>query len=214
MSNDGNSSAPAGVPAGWYDDPSGGGGRRWWDGANWTSHVQAPLPVVQVPVVQVPVVQAPAVPSAPFVANQQPVQRVQRVKEGAHETRAAWWIAFSPLWSAVGQAVVFSIVLSLLSLPTAELLPEIVVLNVVLWALVLVFAFNDRAKLVEAGIVGTASPYWVLLTPIAYLIARALQVRLYGSGAWTPVVWWCIATVLAPGLSVLAVFAAFGIFSP
>lgn len=32
-------------PAGWYADPS-GGGQRWWDGAQWTSHVMptdAPL---------------------------------------------------------------------------------------------------------------------------------------------------------------------------
>jgi Protein of unknown function (DUF2510) len=26
------------VPAGWYQDPSGSGQRRWWDGQMWTSH--------------------------------------------------------------------------------------------------------------------------------------------------------------------------------
>lgn len=34
-------------PAGWYADPS-GGGQRWWDGAQWTSHVM-PAPTAAVP---------------------------------------------------------------------------------------------------------------------------------------------------------------------
>lgn len=28
----------SGIPAGWYDDPS-GNGLRWWDGEQWTEHV-------------------------------------------------------------------------------------------------------------------------------------------------------------------------------
>lgn len=31
------------VPAGWYPDPSGSGGWRWWDGRMWTPHVSAPV---------------------------------------------------------------------------------------------------------------------------------------------------------------------------
>ncbi|KQR11683.1 DUF2510 domain-containing protein [Cellulomonas sp. Leaf334] len=38
-------------PAGWYTDPAGSGGERWFDGAGWTEHVQAPPPA------------APAVPT-------------------------------------------------------------------------------------------------------------------------------------------------------
>jgi len=29
-------------PPGWYQDPQGGWGRRWWDGARWTDHVTVP----------------------------------------------------------------------------------------------------------------------------------------------------------------------------
>jgi hypothetical protein len=30
------------VPAGWYTDPGQTGGKRWWDGTKWTSHLKAP----------------------------------------------------------------------------------------------------------------------------------------------------------------------------
>jgi uncharacterized protein YxjI len=31
-------------PPGWYPDPSGAAGTRWWDGRGWTDHVQAAAP--------------------------------------------------------------------------------------------------------------------------------------------------------------------------
>jgi uncharacterized RDD family membrane protein YckC len=32
------------TPAGWYPDPSGDPGQRWWDGSQWTDQVQQPQP--------------------------------------------------------------------------------------------------------------------------------------------------------------------------
>ena len=42
------SSAPAPVAPGWYSDPTGGRQARWWDGDEWTKHVQA-LPMGEPP---------------------------------------------------------------------------------------------------------------------------------------------------------------------
>lgn len=33
-----------GTAAGWYDDPAGSGGLRWWDGSRWSDHVQPAQP--------------------------------------------------------------------------------------------------------------------------------------------------------------------------
>lgn len=30
-------------PAGWYDDPDGSGGQRWWDGSRWAGHQRKPV---------------------------------------------------------------------------------------------------------------------------------------------------------------------------
>lgn len=33
------------IPAGWYPDPAGTDGWRWWDGQRWTEHIYTPAPV-------------------------------------------------------------------------------------------------------------------------------------------------------------------------
>ena len=39
------SAAPQAPPAGWFPDPSGGGGLRWWDGTAWSEHRITSAPV-------------------------------------------------------------------------------------------------------------------------------------------------------------------------
>ena len=44
------------ITPGWYPEPTGGGGLRYWDGADWTDHVQADETEVPQPVPDIAVV--------------------------------------------------------------------------------------------------------------------------------------------------------------
>ncbi|MGD8193287.1 DUF2510 domain-containing protein [Herbiconiux sp. P18] len=43
-----------GPTAGWYDDPAGSGGLRWWDGGEWTDHIQPAAPQTTTPGAETP----------------------------------------------------------------------------------------------------------------------------------------------------------------
>ena len=58
-------SSPPGAPApGWYADPGGSGGHRWWNGAAWTESVQLPAPPTRPPAPVAMPVLAPVTPAA------------------------------------------------------------------------------------------------------------------------------------------------------
>jgi hypothetical protein len=65
--------------------------------------------------------------------------------------------------------------------------------------------------LISGGNNSAASGWWILLTSLGYLIARARQVGLYATGGWASVIWWCLAAILTPGISVLAIFGVYGL---
>jgi hypothetical protein len=46
--------AQSAVPAGWYTDPAGSGGKRWWDGIQWTANLQAAPPLAPSAAVAIP----------------------------------------------------------------------------------------------------------------------------------------------------------------
>lgn len=201
MSQDANSPVAGAIPPGWYPDPAGGEGKRWWDGAGWTTHLQEP----------------PAAPPLPTFGNYVPaelrsVRPLPTADAGIAYTRAAWWIAFSPIWSIVPQAIIVESVNSVSATPISDFIPGLAALNMIVWAFLVWLAFIDRTKLHSLGNNSAASPWWVLLTPLAYLIVRAQHVRLYATGAWAMVIWWSIAVFVTPGLAVLGIFGAYGIF--
>jgi hypothetical protein len=192
------------IPAGWYPDPAGGAGKRWWDGSRWTHNTQEPE-------------EAPALPT---FGNYVPVEQrsftaAPVADAGVAYTRASWWLSFSPIWTVVPQVVVVESIMSVASppAPLASFVPGLALLNIALWGVLLALAFADRIKLHSLGNDSAASPFWVLLTPLAYLIVRAQHVRLYAMGGWASVVWWCIAFVVTPGLALLGLFAAYGLFA-
>jgi hypothetical protein len=201
------------IPAGWYSDPAGGTGKRWWDGATWTANVQEPEAPPPLPTFG-NYVPADLRPGAPL-----PV-----AEAGIAYTRASWWIAGSPFWVVVPQVAVAQILTSLgppplptstitvlPSLPAPTIMLAIALFTALALAILIGLAFSDRSALISGGNNSAASPWWTLLTPLAYLIVRARHVRLYATGGWASVIWWCIAAILTPGAAVLTVFAVYGI---
>ena len=64
---------PSPPPPGWYPDPAGGAGARWWDGQGWTEHVQ----------------QAQHVPQPQYVPHAQPTPQPVPHQAGQSWPRSA-----------------------------------------------------------------------------------------------------------------------------
>jgi hypothetical protein len=84
------------IPAGWYPDPAGTTGKRWWDGVQWSSHMQAPTPPP-----------APLPPAQQFVPNAvmqyqpqqiqpQPIQPQPSQPQPSHQQRVDPYAQASP----------------------------------------------------------------------------------------------------------------------
>jgi hypothetical protein len=212
MSSDGTSqpSGAATIPPGWYADPAGGGGKRWWDGTRWTEHVRAPEE--QAPAQAVGGYAATVGTPTSISRDFRPTTPFRQTEVGTGYTRTSWWLAGSPLWISVPEVIVFAIIDSLAPPSVPILVIGLEIVNVLLWVALVGMAFADRAALLAGGNESAASPWWTLLSPLIYLIARARHVRHYATGGWASVIWCIVATILAPGISVLAYFAAVGLF--
>ena len=149
-------------PAGWYPDPSGGQGTRWWDGQSWTQHISDP--VLQVYTSNEP---RRVDPSTPLY------------------TPWIWLIVLLPLVSLIGllfwdmDAYMTSSISS--TDPFAQYSdPGYLLLqgsSWLLYALSVLFAFLDRRVLLQRGFDRPFHWAWTFLGSAVYIIGRSVIVR-------------------------------------
>ncbi len=72
-------------PAGWYPDPAGTPGTRWWDGRTWTEHVQqaAPPPPPPPPPPSAPQAAGPSLYDQPVLLVNQKTKLIELTNEYA-----------------------------------------------------------------------------------------------------------------------------------
>jgi hypothetical protein len=203
------STVPPGIPAGWYSDPAGFDQLRWWDGAGWTTHlaprpIPMPPPVPQAPTFLPPVAQAPMfpVPMFPVPMTQAPVLQTPVAQTvappGNWNTVSSWFVALSPTFFAAAYILEF---LRVAGQPNLSLVfGAIAVSSFVPFVVAVIFATVDRHALKKRGYPLPASVWWMLLTPLAYLIVRTVKLRREvgrGSGPlWVWIAAWAISSVI------------------
>jgi len=221
----------AAPPAGWYGDYLSTSLVRWWDGSRWTDHTMpVPTPESRAPVA-VGMAAAPATgpswgpaaePQAPASRSRRDAQTPAVAPDGAFE-QPSRMSEYRPMQSSFVPRVMqfgspntgwiwviaFSIVINI-ALQIAAVAPGIfpsqtglVMALGVFVGLMAIAGVRDRAVLRQRNLPG-ASPWWLLLSPIAFLIVRWVVLRQIGVNAHGPGIVYGLNVVLTVGLGVLA----------
>lgn len=179
--------------AGWYTDSNEPTGLRWWSGTEWVGH-----PIIETTLAAVP----------------QNLGGVQDAKEPAHKRASnrmllASVIAVSPLYVLIAWSLTsFDVTAGPSRLLVAALTPPGAVA-----LLVIALAFVDRHLLRTAGHPAVASGFWILLTPIAYLSARAVNTTRHTGRGWKP--FWAhlivVLLILATVVGISTVYLAMAV---
>lgn len=218
--------APTGplVPRGWYPDPQSATQLRWWDGADWTDYLQVPPNDVEAADDE----SAAWARGADFTPNTaeyefQYESRPPRPRPSSMgkrptwetpprplvtHTRAAWFISFFPLiWIGVAAGIDFVVVeISGTSIPVAFAAPLLLSTAIA--------AQYDYLILKRRGFTSLASPFWWLITPLAYLIARTVVLRRIVRRGSAPLWWHLVSSTLAAVIVVSVALFVGGAGSP
>jgi hypothetical protein len=179
-------------PAGWFPDPSGGPGTRWWDGQQWTGHTSDPAPVY---------------------ASAEP----RRVDPGTPiYTPYIWLIVLLPLVSII--VLLFWDIDSYMNSalvsaddPFAQFSdPGYLLIQGTSWllyALSVLFAFLDRRVLLQRGFDRPFHWAWTFLGSLVYIIGRSVIVRRRSGRGLLPV-WVYIGVFVVSMIVVIAKISA------
>ncbi len=204
----------ANIPAGWYPDPMGLPQRRWWNSSSWTQHVtpehknaseRQEAAARQEASTSQAVVDTPQTAHAyiPMAVNT-PVQFRQPEGPRASGTAAVWMIAVMP---AIQLAAVLVLILVLEDF--GRFIQVAVAFVFFLWTAVL--ASHDKRRLLTLGHRKAATPWWLLLSPLAYLIARTLCVREQGGHGSAPM-WVYILLSTIPAVVAISLLVGADVF--
>lgn len=153
---------------GWYADPSGLPRQRWWDGTTWTDHLHDPALEVYGAVAR-----PPAGPETPVY------------------NLWVWLIVLAPILSSSSlvffdmRAYLMESVTGATTINVPYLLIQL--LGWVLYGVGILFAFLDWRSLRRGGFPQQFHWAWSFLSPLVYLIGRAVVLKRQGRRAWAPV---------------------------
>ncbi|HNP16645.1 MAG TPA: DUF2510 domain-containing protein [Terrimesophilobacter sp.] len=200
------------IIAGWYPDPANNAQARWWDGSQWSTTTRPRHPVAPPqpdryfsPVaIRTDATLPPIDPYRPMnrrYDTQDNVSMAAKPIMQFHPTRAytgaAWTIATMPVWATL---LVLGLIITLGDLYSTFL---IALTSVVIFAFAVSLAVHDRHVLDNSLHTRTATPWWMLLSPLVYLIVRGYHVsRTVGHG-WAPLVVYILCSFV-PAVAVLA----------
>ncbi|MCW4386193.1 hypothetical protein OH146_10465 [Salinibacterium sp. SYSU T00001] len=165
---------------------------------------------------------------APSVAPFSTQPRTWRAAPPTSNTRWVWWMIFLPvilgvlIWPGAVAIFGFEQVLGYLAGYTTDagilgFMGYLVGAALVTLILTIVFAFNDRSALRQLGHGRAASPWWLLLSPLVYLIIRTVHAHgETGRGAAPLVVYIClqVAPVVLGVIAAIALPALLFTISP
>lgn len=186
-------SDPRTAPAGWYPEPSGAEGQRWWDGTQWTEYA---TPLAAPPVAQQVQPQPAYGQLAPQPGHGQPMpygQAPVSSVDAATPTSTVW------IWLVIALPVLSSVPLFLVDWqrfmersmaaqsslePMAQLAPYTdpwyLVASLFGWgsyALIVLFSYLDRRALIRRGFRQPFHWAWSFLSYLVYVIGRSVVVK-------------------------------------